>query len=140
MEAINYRIGNYVSYNNENESIGKITALISDFVPGLDYCLIDYRANKKHWLININPIPITIDFLLENGFTKEINYRLIIDDFYHLELMKIGNEFSVFHEKRPDEEYAHHFRRIKYIHELQNFFFGITGKDFVVKTISSNAC
>jgi hypothetical protein len=87
----------------------------------------------------IKPIPITIEFLIENGFVKDINYRFILDEFYHLELMKIGNEFSVFHEKRPNEEFAHHFRRIRYVHEFQNLFYGITGKEFVIKTTSSNA-
>lgn len=69
--ATDYRIGNIIQYNNENNSIGTITALISDFVAGLDYCQIDYRINKKHWLINVKPIEITEEWLEKLGFVRD---------------------------------------------------------------------
>ncbi len=79
------------------------------------------------------PIPLTDEWLLLFGFEKELNWKLSLDNFYFLELMRIGKEYSVFHEKKPSEEYAHKLVRIQYVHQLQNLFFALKGEELTIK-------
>ena len=123
--ATDYRIGNIIQYNNETESTGTITALIADFVAGLDYCQIDYRTNKKHWLINIHPIEITAEWLEKLGFVKddETSYRWFILDraiAYDLDdnCIRISDSWE--------------FGKRKYVHELQNLYFALTRRELAV--------
>jgi len=123
--ATDYRIGNVIQYNNEIKSTGTITALIADFVAGLDYCQIDYRTNKKHWLINIKPIEITVEWLEKMGFVRDddTSYRWFILDrtvAYDLDdnCIRISDSWE--------------FGKRKYVHELQNLYFALTQRELAV--------
>ena len=105
--------------------MGTITALISDFVAGLDYCQIDYRTNKKHWLINIKPIEITEEWLEKLGFVRddETSYRWFILDrtiAYDLDdnCIRVSDSWE--------------FGKRKYVHELQNLYFALTQRELAV--------
>lgn len=75
------------------------------------------------------PIPLTEEWLFKFGFQKDLNWKISLDNFYFLELMRIGEEYSAFHEKKPSEEYAHKLVRVKYVHQLQNLYFALTGEE-----------
>lgn len=123
--ATDYRIGNIIQYNNEIKSVGTITSLIADFVAGLDYCQIDYRTNKKHWLINIKPIEITEDWLCKLGFNKTGGTYEFIDGLVELVFHK-GEVFEVI-----DGQWKS-FKHIKHIHQLQNLYFALTQRELAV--------
>lgn len=124
MEAKNYRIGNYIQYNNENKSVGRITTLVSDFVSRLDYCQIDYVINKKHWLINVNPIPITEEWLLKLGFISNAYQDRYESNCIHIQCDKLKGKTDLYIEGMP---------HIKHIHQLQNLYFSITGEELEIK-------
>ena len=140
--ATDYRIGNIIQYNNKNKSTGTITALISDFVAGLDYCQIDYIINKKHWLININPIELSKDVIYNTKFFSyrwKSNYREIIT------YMNNDDTKCTFKQNLKSFELHCDYRKniyfvklgklvinLKYLHELQNLFFFLTQCELAV--------
>lgn len=122
--ATDYRIGNIIQYNNEIESTGTITALIADFVAGLDYCQIDYRTNKKHWLINIKPIEITEEWLMKIGYEKMPSGTYLQPNSGNFIWFEKGLKCCIAGEYYPEN--------IKYIHQLQNLHFALTQRELVV--------
>jgi hypothetical protein len=146
MVAVNYRIGNYIQYNNENKSVGRITALISDFVAGLDYCQIDHVINKKHWLINVNPIPITEEWLKKFDFKKQnsIKHCLLYSiktkkqQYFSVSEMLDGyedpNELTLKEIKKYWSFDGNKYDvKIKYVHQLQNLYFALTCEELQLK-------
>lgn len=125
--ATDYRIGNIIQYNNDNKSTGTITALIADFVSGLDYCQIDYRANKKHWLINIKPIKLTNEWLLKFGFvkSKENEWYHLLD--FQIEIVVDENNEFVFCVVEGIV-----LKHIKYVHQLQNLHYCLKQTELAV--------
>lgn len=140
--ATDYRIGNIIQYNNENNSTGTITALIADFVAGLDYCQIDYRTNKKHWLINIKPIELSKDVIHKTKFFSyrwKSNYREIItymnNDDTKCVFKQNLKSFEIHCDYRKNIYYVKLGRlviNLKYLHELQNLFFFLTQCELAV--------
>jgi len=122
--ATDYRIGNIIQYNKEIESTGTITSLIADFVAGLDYCQIDYRTNKKHWLINIKPIEITEEWLMKIGYEKMPSGTYLQPNLGNFIWFEEGLKCSIAGEYYPEN--------IKYIHQLQNLHFALTQRELAV--------
>ena len=84
--------------------------------------------------IKIKPIPLTEDRLLEFGFKKEVlsddsgyYYALEFNENKYCDLSICSGDEKGFIEAVlfPYEEWF----RFKYVHELQNLFFAITGKE-----------
>lgn len=120
MKSTELRIGNLVQYNGNLKETGKITTIFQDFISGLDYCQINYRNNKKHWLINIEPIPLTEELLLKMG------YDLITESHYALSghlIWKCNDLFMC------DKNGI----ILKHVHQLQNLYFAITNNELTIK-------
>lgn len=130
MKPEELRIGNYVFYNsNKND----------------DFVIIDrltIHAGFERDLINkLKPIPLTEEWLLKFGFIKKPNgvYFIQLNDDYFLEI--IVNAFSGTLEKDADWFTSiyypipeHHITFVKqYIHQLQNLYFALTGKELEIK-------
>ncbi len=136
MEAKNYRIGNYIQYNNENKSIGQITTLVSDYVSGLDYCQIDFVINKKHWLINVHPVPLTEELLLNIGFKKD-KYNMYSIEYYN---KRDDINYTVEYEFNPCTKRLCSYETCivgigcEFLHELQNLHFTRTGEELEFKS------
>jgi len=122
------RIGNLIHYNGNNKSVGKISLLVSDLIGALDYCQLDYRRNKKHWLINLDPIPITEEWLLNFGFVK---YGKFHDSYklnpFIVELGILGNHYTF--RKIMNEAESILLKEMKYVHELQNIYKELKGSE-----------
>lgn len=127
------RIGNLIHYNGNHEEIGKISLLVPDVIDVLSYCQINYRRDKKHWLINLHPVKITEEWLIEFGFVKKdktwddksISTGLFFKDRYFIENSKEGFLFCQSHYSGN----CWFLKNIKYIHQLQNLFFALTGSE-----------
>lgn len=145
MDSENYRIGNLIFYNN-NDKIGKITTLVSDFVAGLDYCQIDYNTYKKHWLINMNPITLTKERIHE---TKFFSYRWKSWNKETISYMNNDDSKCAFKQDLKSFDLVCDYKKeiyyvslgrikvyIKYFHELQNLYFTLTGKELTHKKIN----
>lgn len=122
MKASELRIGNYVYYNNENKSIGIISTLVNDLVPGLDYCQIDHVINKKHWCINLEPIPLTEEWLLKFGLEIKNNYAY--------DKASLGFFVITFGEKFYWKSFE-----LKYVHQLQNLYFSLSREELILKEL-----
>ena len=103
----------------------------------------NFKILKSHFpslMINfIDPIPLTEDILLKCGFVeKGVTFNTKIN-FTRCCLFKVNssnnynnneNEFSV-------TLYQHHnsieIARIKYLHQLQNLFFALTGEELNIE-------
>jgi len=129
MNANELRIGNYVYDSNKelNKQIAK-----SNF-SNLDY------------LIKLNiyqHIPITQDWLLKFGFKKQLDYykiycnniEMYTDQFryypiYDTDVQESQIVFIQNESEGLNESNSIFLRKTKYVHELQNLYFAITGKE-----------
>ena len=88
------------------------------------------------WLEEAEPIPLTEEWLLKFGFEiKETNglLNVSINDFIRLELMKLSPEYCVFLVAKNNLDFCLSLNRIKYVHQLQNLYFTLTGKHLTIK-------
>ncbi len=116
LKAQDLRIGNLVSGIFEVE---KVLEIHQSFV--------NTDGRKYTPLQEIKPIPITEEWLLKLGFERGENPHFITYKRGEIELLdNIGQFFRVYYSKT-------HLMDIKYIHELQNLFYCITGNELEMK-------
>jgi hypothetical protein len=135
MEANELRIGNYVDTYNEDihygiEYVYNLSNMgINESFPG------QYRAvfsNPINDDLLIKPIPLTEEWLLKFGFMKSKvssqfdKEKLTIQIANELEYHKKGrvyfNSLAILEES------------IKYVHQLQNLYFALTGEELTFKS------
>ena len=113
MKATELRIGNYVMYDNE----------IKKLYLGRD--IDDY-------ITDLNPIPITEDWLLKFGFEKHKKY-----DNYKIKLPRTYLKIFIYIDKKTNKINNISYgitgsglhTQIKHIHQLQNLYFALTNKE-----------
>jgi hypothetical protein len=120
MKAKNLRIGNIVTH--KISGISKVTQVGSSIHP-------EYVAGRSlegvYWVKSYLPVEITEQWLIDFGFRKdeELNYRWYIDDWLAYDLddncIRISDSWE--------------FGKRKYVHELQNLYFAITGTELEMK-------
>ena len=128
MEARELRIGNYIQY--ENNPAVQVKAIEKEYV---HYNVDCYSLTEK-----MNPIPLTKEWLLNSSLKKHKAkvFRININAFQQLEidLSKNGKIKAslVKHEVSRNEKIT--FRYIDFVHELQNLFQSLTGKELTITT------
>lgn len=130
------RIGNLVTYKGD---IFNIWSIGNNSTPNKEsyYVCLDSQRSDKHLkgisIQDISPISLTEEWLLKFGFNESASgnyheikltnrsslFKIIDDDFI---TMEIGGDM-------PDETELKH---IKYVHQLQNLFFALSGKELEV--------
>lgn len=129
MKPTELRIGNLVMYNGKVVRVEQITK------HKIGYHTKPYEMGMNYArLCEIEPIPITEELLKKNGFEIDQNiteYELL--SCYERRItayeVKYGWHFHI-----DDEEYCTCFSNtLKYIHDLQNAFYLVTGKDLEIK-------
>lgn len=108
MEASELRIGNYVL--NENNQIVEVDATRIMF-------LQDGRVKYK-------PIEVTEEWLIKFGF---INYDN--DDFFTYGNLHYNTSNNRFYIGNDHASSFHDDATIKFVHQLQNLFFALTGRE-----------
>jgi len=133
MKAEELRIGNLIAepYDNITEVVNEIVANTkSDGSGEINGEIEDY----------FNPIPLTEEWLLKFGFTKYDNGCISakfcigknpITHDYLFELTWLKDYTDVNFEPHPF--YKNGYHQIKYIHQLQNLYFALTGQELEVK-------
>lgn len=125
--ASELRIGNWVMYNDQNETPTPVVIQINI----ADLALIS--DNNKY--CNYQPIPLTEQILLDCGFDsngihifKKFNPRMCL-------FFNYGNCAEM--DLAQDEKYIS-FRamHIKHLHELQNLYYALTKQELVWKQYS----
>jgi hypothetical protein len=154
IKASDLRIGNLVMTNNSmyrDESVGKIAVITQidskrtcEEIKGtVSLYLIEdiWKDTYGQWLIYIEPIPITEEWLLKFGYNCVNNTKMVFKlyhndenaDFSSLILKEVGNN--------PIWVYSVNNRwtinpfpiDLKYVHQLQNIYFALTGEELIMK-------
>lgn len=129
IDAKELRIGNLVTYNGKEIAVGP--SAISEL-----YYLGDTHAKSEIDKREYLPISITEEWLLKFGFERIHHYYCMNDGSmnYHYELK--GNKmFMLYFDGRcfaiNESKISHreHLSHNKHVHQLQNLWFSVTGKE-----------
>jgi len=113
IKANELRIGNW--YNFKNPMGDTFTPSIFDFWTEA----IGFEAYGE-------PIPLTPEILEKCGFKKSENEKFFKRDFYILVIDEDGSyAFGT-------DTYDGYFTDIKYLHQLQNLYFALTGEELKI--------
>lgn len=138
MEAKNLRIGNYItltkSFKEFCESRNVETSLLR--VTKIGYQEVELNRLIDANVSTIEAIPLTIEWLIKLGFNDDYNKG-------YLGIDVNSTDFVITKPKMMGEwqnGYAwqykctwEKFTEFKYVHELQNLFFAITGQELELK-------
>jgi len=132
MKANELRIGNYIeSYGNNH----KITEIFFGLVEFEEY-LISTEEGITFEIDELKPIPLTEDLLLRFGFEKRL-YKwndgsesddLFIQNSYFIGIHDGYNTISRLY--RNEYQFL---MNIESIHQLQNLYFALTGRELEIK-------
>ena len=123
MEIRELRIGNYIEYNGE---IIKLDGSL----------LCCYIQNELEF--PLKPIPLTEEILLKFGFNEvederwcDMHEEFEECNYYYLSMFKIYYNPET---DRFEDDSLYHFNvNLKYVHQLQNLFYSIIGKELTFK-------
>ena len=129
MEAKELRIGNLVNYG---VNVCPIKSIHTESVLKNEASVyIELNQKLNHYCVKldeIQPIPLTEEWLVKFGF-NEINFSYYFENIelyfqrsYQSYFFKFGFE--------PNEKKA---IQIKYVHQLQNLYFALTGEELTLK-------
>ena len=123
MRTADLRIGNLVSYKNED-------IVVADAV-SKDFILT--HGQFKISTPNIEPIPLTEQWLLDFGFEYKLRneYAISIGD-YTLLLSIEKDHIAVIYVYAYDSE-ATFLKNIIYVHQLQNLYFALFQEELIIK-------
>lgn len=138
MEASELKLGNLVTIDNEeswSELKGKVMSVVSiNYNTDLKifpksshhFGLIDiehlYKKEYNQFIEFLQPIPLTEEWLVKFGWEKSGEWFYM--DYYEMNLNGIFNP--------SDAHYTIH-NDIKYVHQLQNLYFALTGEELKIK-------
>ncbi|WP_448607605.1 hypothetical protein [Paenimyroides ceti] len=144
MKAEELRIGNYVYYN------GKIIAVTPYAIKEL-YYIGDSHANSSVDKRCYKPIPLSEEILLKcraikfpnkiftNTFELRLkrNKNIIISDLETPNFMVFLAEYDFENRKIEETVNVHNwdFEKNMYLHQLQNLYYALTGKELEIKQI-----
>ena len=153
MKIEDLRIGNLVSVNNKQfhpnlkGAILRVTGLNERSSNGVIETSVNLECEREtysQFIEYIEPIPLTEHLLVDNGFEKSSHYNAYMH--YDLEVIIKANDgkgywkldhFSKIHDGKlyltSEAEYTVSERPIEYIHQLQNIFFILSGKEIDIK-------
>ena len=128
MEAKELRIGNYVK--DHLDRVQKVSETRSDAY----ICYLSNGTKLKYKLNTTKPIPLTEDWLLKFGFEEKcsIKNRFINRADFELEFQGDKVAYCVW----GGEDAPHltqFFGHCKYVHQLQNLYFALTGEELTIK-------
>jgi hypothetical protein len=111
--------------------IGNLTmqGVVSEIDKGSFRVINENNESLKSTWFEIEPIPLTEEWLLKLGFEKTMTWTYTIDLLGSLKLVYYLGEkgWSLGFKNYSD------FSNLKYLHELQNLYFALTGKELEMK-------
>lgn len=122
MKANELRIGNCVMDQDESKEIFQVESIEK----GEDESDGMYFINGR-WDDDIDPIPITEEWLLKFGFEEDDLHWFNYGKFS----IRIENKRCVSAIK--DSEVWNQYDMPKYVHQLQNLYFALTGNELEIK-------
>ena len=83
------------------------------------------------YFTRIEPIPLTEEWLVKFGFDKTNSIRLMIDiSSYYLQVTASNLDCLILSQ---DNSISTILRPIKYVHQLQNLYFALTGEELTLQ-------
>lgn len=122
MKASELRIGNFIQTDYEG-----ILEVININSEGFDY--VDCRKPNFKALgrfeveVSCNPIPLTEEWLIKFGFVSNSYQDRYENKAIHVECNKTRGFTELWIERMP---------HIKYVHQLQNLYFALTGEELTL--------
>jgi hypothetical protein len=129
MKANEFRLGSFFCYKG---CIYAANVIRDNFVYGKN---VNGFASGEFPINKINPIPLTEEWLLKFGFEKDDTGVDMFDQDYYEWYQK---EFPVIGVlcQSSDKEYIFDENtdtlRLKFVHELQNLYFALTGEELIL--------
>ena len=122
MEVKELRIGNIVCYNGEVVKVEQVTKHEIGYHTKPNETRMNYAR-----LCEIEPIPITDELLLKNGFEQcDYMFKTLF-----IEMYEVGNGWHL-HIDNDKFETAIALT-IKYLHQMQNAYYLVAGKELEIK-------
>lgn len=113
MKATELRIGNYITDDFASESA---YFAVKELKKKICYYGASFKATYK----GLKPIPLTEEWLLKFGFDKHGSLK-------HQAFTK--DDFIIRKELDFDYEHESRSKTLKYVHQLQNLYHALTGKE-----------
>lgn len=132
MKVNELRIGNLV-YDEQNRCY-EIESIITDRIKNtIQLNLIDESGCGIENAVNVTPIPLTEEWLEKLGFKKGFK-----DNWYHKESNEYFNFLRPLSKCSTCHVESGNFDDIdgipiKYVHQLQNLYFALTGEELTIK-------
>lgn len=121
MEAKELRIGNFVNFNDDGE-IKQIKVLGIDLFGGWNSVIYDENIPDIE-MCDIEPIPLTEEWIFNFGVKiEELNLPYSYEFYCNNGYLRILRD-----------EKNRKCTRIKYVHQLQNLYFALTGEELTLK-------
>jgi hypothetical protein len=133
MKTNELRIGNYVKSNDVNMSPYFIVTA----------SFLKQNENEMSWFID--PIPLNTNWLEKFGFEKNKDNRWMKKKIpyaiFYFEYYATGEDNCMWRIEYHDTDYGrneykdcHQWgERLKYVHQLQNLYFALTGKELIIE-------
>ena len=116
MKTMELRIGNYVYFNGEICTVA-----------GYSHTFIHLNNCKKGSILeHIKPIPISDGLLLKFGFKED---KFCLNGFYKKNIVRNISLKSHMDTVYLDIDDEYDLADCKYVHQLQNLFFALTGEE-----------
>ena len=132
MEANELRIGNLIEYRIQDDLDDRKDWWEVSKIDATDLCILESNIDY-----DFRPIPLTEEWLLKFGFNKEyqkgyIGIDVCNSDFVLTEPLKMG-EWQTNYTFQFETGSVPKFKEIKYVHQLQNLYFALTGEELILK-------
>ena len=132
MDSKDLRIGNILQ-EKKYKTPQRINEFFGLFTVEVDSPYFDYETDDCHTpcLGNLEPIPLTQEWLLKFGFEEDsCNYYKIIE-----------NQEAVLYIDKLDATFAYGYPyecsggdlKLKHVHQLQNLYYALTKKELTIK-------
>jgi len=133
MKSQEVRLGNYYFYHivdkyDERGEYDEVCQIDAE----------DFRILENFDCPEYKPIPLTEEWLLKFGFEKFIGNNILwgLADFC---VGWYGNKFATWIIRMQQENNEMNFHsQIKYVHQLQNLYFALTGEELIVSSNRNN--
>ena len=122
--AKDLRLGNKLLFLGDVVTFKNITEIREDGI----FWIKTFEPKIESKNFHFKPIPLTEDWLLKFGFELKGFYRLKVTSFLELCWKPHDNALNLQTEKNGFTEDS----KCKYVHELQNLYFALTGRELTV--------
>jgi hypothetical protein len=132
IKATELRIGNYITYQGKQITVEGVS--VSGYIY---HSKGQFDGSIGSAYVPFEPIPLTEDWLVRFGFEKEVKQSdsvYISDNVYRLNIFEYATSCGTMNlEIDYYDQHASFTTNIKYVHQLQNLYFYLTGEELILK-------